>query len=264
MDNTASSSITTEKFHGIEKKRSSPSTISSVTSAARSIASVFNTSIPGDITEHELQDYPHTGRSSLQTDAATLHVMGAGGNTGATTPVYRDSSDSDSTLTASSVPSREGSPPLEEQQEREEVVVVEQEWWLKAFWGDNISVVVSFKHARDHLALERTYLSYHRTAMVFGMLSVVTAQLTIINHAPNPSPTFGFRTVGKPLSVVLACCALIISIVGVLRWWRLQNGLLRGVSISGGRELVVVGAIVGAVIAGTLGLVVAVDITKEY
>lgn len=151
MDNTASSSITTEKFHGIEKKRSSPSTISSVTSAARSIASVFNTSIPGDITEHELQDYPHTGRSSLQTDAATLHVMGAGGNTGATTPVYRDSSDSDSTLTASSVPSREGSPPLEEQQEREEVVVVEQEWWLKAFWGDNISVVVSFKHARDHL-----------------------------------------------------------------------------------------------------------------
>ncbi|RPB14248.1 hypothetical protein P167DRAFT_543800 [Morchella conica CCBAS932] len=113
-------------------------------------------------------------------------------------------------------------------------------------------------------SLERTYLSYHRTAMVFGMLSVVTAQLTVINHAPNPSPTFGFRTVGKPLSVVLACCALIISIVGVLRWWRLQNGLLRGVSISGGRELVVVGAIVGAVIAGTLGLVVAVDITKEY
>jgi hypothetical protein len=166
MDTTASSSITTEKFHGIEKKRSSTSTISSATSAARSIASVFNTSIPGDITEHELQDYPHTGRSSLQTDAATLHVMRAGGNTGATTPVYRDSSDSDSTLTASSVQSREGSPPLEEQQQQEEQeleqeeVVVEQEWWLKAFWGDNISVVVPFKHARDHLgtqAIDRVF-----------------------------------------------------------------------------------------------------------
>lgn len=155
MDTTASSSITTEKFHAIKKKRSSTSTISSATSAARSIASVFNTSIPGDITEHELQDYPHTGRSSLQTDAATLHVMGAGGNTGATTPVYRDSSDSDSTLTASSVPSREGSPPLEEQQQQQEEQEleqeVEQEWWLKAFWGDNISVVVPFKHTRDHL-----------------------------------------------------------------------------------------------------------------
>jgi hypothetical protein len=92
--------------------------------------------------------------------------MGASGNTGATTPVYRDSSDSDSTLTASSVQSREGSPPLEEQQQQEEQeleqeeVVVEQEWWLKAFWGDNISVVVPFKHARDHLgtqAIDRVF-----------------------------------------------------------------------------------------------------------
>ncbi|KAI5847409.1 hypothetical protein DFP73DRAFT_545248 [Morchella snyderi] len=272
MDSTASTSITTtEQFNGMEKKRSSASTISSLTSAARrSIASVFSTSVHGDITDqHELHNYPHTGRSSLQTDAATLHVMGAGGNTGATTPVYRDSSDSDSTLTESSIQSHGGPPPLEgeRQQEEQELesdeVMVEQESWLKALWGDNISVVVPLKNARDHLALERTYLSYHRTAMVFGMLSVVTAQLTVINHAPNPS-TFGFRAVGKPLSIVLACCALIISIVGVLRWWRLQNGLLRGVAISGGRELVVVGAIVSAVITVTLGLVIAIDITKEY
>lgn len=99
----------------------------------------------------------------------------------------------------------------------------------------------------NQTALERTYLAYHRTGMVLAMLATATAQLTVINHAPSPSPSFGFYVIGKPLAAALAACALINSIVGGLRWWRLQQGLLRGVAISGGREVLLIAGIIGAV-----------------
>lgn len=82
------------------------------------------------------------------------------------------------------------------------------------------------------------------------MLAAITAQLTVINHAPSPSPMFGFHALGKPLAVILAVCALICSAVGGLRWWRLQQGMLRGVAISGGKEVVIVGCVVGVVRPG--------------
>lgn len=83
--------------------------------------------------------------------------------------------------------------------------------------------------------------------MVFAMLATATAQLTVINHAPSPSSSFGFYVLGKPLAVSLAGCALLSSMVGGFRWWRLQRGLLRGVAISGGREVLVISGLVGAV-----------------
>lgn len=106
----------------------------------------------------------------------------------------------------------------------------------------------------------------------------------MINHAPSPSASFGFNALGKPLAVVLASCAVISSFVGGLRWWRLQQGLLRGVGISGGAEIMIIAGIVCAVnhslihtilwgttahqpiqiIVTTFGLVLAIDIDKEY
>lgn len=47
--------------------------------------------------------------------------------------------------------------------------------------------------------------------------------------------------------MVLASCAVISSIVGGLRWWRLQQGLLRGVGISGGGEILIIAGIIATV-----------------
>ncbi|RPA90566.1 hypothetical protein L873DRAFT_431183 [Choiromyces venosus 120613-1] len=133
-----------------------------------------------------------------------------------------------------------------------------------AFWNNHMSVVVPFNAARDHLALERTYLAYHRTSLVFAIFAAITAQLTVIQHAPTPSTTFGIYRIGKPISIVLVCFSLVISVLGVLRWWRLQSGLLRGIAISGGLE---VWGLAGGFFSLTLvlfGLALAVDIEKEY
>ncbi|PWW73289.1 hypothetical protein C7212DRAFT_284782 [Tuber magnatum] len=106
-----------------------------------------------------------------------------------------------------------------------------------AFWNNHMSVVVPSNAARDHLALERTYLAYHRTSLVFAIFAAITAQLTVIQQAPNPPTTFGFRHIGKPISILLVCFSLVVSVLGVLRWWRLQSGLLRGAAIAGGLEV---------------------------
>ncbi|KAG0137514.1 hypothetical protein HOY82DRAFT_477439 [Tuber indicum] len=105
------------------------------------------------------------------------------------------------------------------------------------FWDNRMSVVVPSNAARDHLALERTYLAYHRTSLVFAISAAITAQLAVIQQTPTPSTTFGFHRIGKPISISLVCFSLAISILGVLRWWKLQRGLLRGVAVAGGIEV---------------------------
>jgi uncharacterized membrane protein YidH (DUF202 family) len=79
------------------------------------------------------------------------------------------------------------------------------------------------------------------------MLGAVIAQLTVIQRAPNPSTTFGFLLIGKPLSIVCVCYSILISILGATRWWKLQRGLLNGKAISGGVEIWGLAAGVGLV-----------------
>ncbi|KAL7275962.1 hypothetical protein RUND412_001062 [Rhizina undulata] len=135
--------------------------------------------------------------------------------------------------------------------------------WLRKFWKAHISVVVPHECARDHLALERTYLAYYRTSLVFAISSVAVSQLMILHHSPHPS-SFGFYAIGKPLSVTLACCALITIVLGTLRWWRWQQVLLRGKAISGGWELDVLGVGVLFIIVAMFGLALAVHVIKDY
>jgi len=135
---------------------------------------------------------------------------------------------------------------------------------LTVFWDNHMSVVVPYNAARDHLALERTYLAYHRTSLVFAIFAAVTAQLTVIQQAPTPSTSFSFYSIGKPLSVLLVCFSLVISVLGVLRWWRLQSGLLRGTAIAGGLE---VWGLAGGALLLTIvlfGFSLAMDIDKKY
>lgn len=113
-------------------------------------------------------------------------------------------------------------------------------------------------------ALERTYLSYHRTSLALSLLSVIVSQLQILQHSSHPDPVFGFYTLGKPLAIGLILCAILISLLGWMRWWRWQRTLLRGKAMSGGWELAMTGGIGMAVILAFLGMVAAVSIRKSY
>ena len=63
-----------------------------------------------------------------------------------------------------------------------------------------------------------------------------------LQHAPIPDPQFGFYVLGKPLAVICHGAALSTVSLGAFKTWRTQNALVRGKALSGGFEVILVGA----------------------
>jgi uncharacterized membrane protein YidH (DUF202 family) len=126
------------------------------------------------------------------------------------------------------------------------------------FWNAHISITIDEGSPRDHLgtptspfihyhsksnilpALERTFLGYLRTSLIFVMTGVVTAQLFRLQRSENPDPDFGFYVIGTPLSVMFIGMAIVVLLVGAFRFWRLQNALVRGKARTGGWEVLLI------------------------
>ncbi|KAN0072470.1 hypothetical protein V8E54_009399, partial [Elaphomyces granulatus] len=94
-------------------------------------------------------------------------------------------------------------------------------------------------------ALERTFLSYIRTSAAFSMQGVVVAQLFRLHEIQ--TSRFNFYSVGIPLSVASHSCAILIALMGALRFWRQQNAIARGKIHSGGWEVNCTGFLSSAV-----------------
>lgn len=75
------------------------------------------------------------------------------------------------------------------------------------------------------------------------MTGVLTAQLYRLQHGANPNPNLGFYVIGRPLSILFICMGLVVVCVGAFRFWKLQGGLVRGMALSGGWEVLVVGGL---------------------
>lgn len=134
---------------------------------------------------------------------------------------------------------------------------------VSQYWRHQISITVEHATCRDHLAVERTFLSYLRTSLAFSMIGISIAQLFRLQVSPNPSPTFGFYVLGKPLACIMQACAILILLAGAFRTWRSQNAIVRGKAISGGFEMVTIAVCVFLVLLAFFVLLVAVDIEKE-
>lgn len=89
-------------------------------------------------------------------------------------------------------------------------------------------------------ALERTFLGYLRTSLLLVMTGVLIAQLFRLQRTANPNPTLGFYVIGLPLSMTFIGMAILVLLVGAFRFWKLQNGLVRGKAYTGGWEVLLV------------------------
>ncbi|KAG9188284.1 hypothetical protein G6011_02207 [Alternaria panax] len=148
---------------------------------------------------------------------------------------------------------------------RDEVTSTER-WYdpVVKFWTAHISLSIDEGAHRDHLALERTFLGYLRTSLILVMTGVLTAQLFHLQHAATPNPHFGFYKVGKPLAATFVCMAIVVVLVGAMRFWRLQRALVRGKAMAGGWEVGLVMVLMGCLLVGTFAVIVGVDIEKTY
>ncbi|KAF9465370.1 hypothetical protein BDZ94DRAFT_1214909 [Collybia nuda] len=87
--------------------------------------------------------------------------------------------------------------------------------------------------ARDHLASERTFLAYVRTSLVIASTGVALVQLFAIASTSSAATNgFAVRRIQKfahPLGATLVIFGLFVLMIGVYRYFVIQNALTKGV-----------------------------------
>ncbi|KIW26293.1 uncharacterized protein PV07_09398 [Cladophialophora immunda] len=130
------------------------------------------------------------------------------------------------------------------------------------WWKRHVSMSVPHVACRDHLANERTFLGYLRTAQAFAMVGVVIAQFFRLNHSLHPNTNLGFFVVGVPLSCVCHGSAILISGLGALRFIRCQKAMARGYALSGGWEMTCIGMLTTLILLSIFLLTLIISIEK--
>lgn len=92
----------------------------------------------------------------------------------------------------------------------------------------------------SEIALERTFLGYLRTSLALATTGVFIAQLFRLQPPSNDDLPFSYFAIGRPLSVTFISMALVVIIIGAIRFWRLQSLLVLGKSRSGGWEVLAI------------------------
>ncbi|POS83036.1 hypothetical protein EPUL_006152, partial [Erysiphe pulchra] len=96
--------------------------------------------------------------------------------------------------------------------------------------------------ARDHLALERTFLAWLRTSLAFASIGVAVTQLFRLNTVRSSNPTTDYyetilissnatqhiSRLGKPLGITFIGISIATILLGSNRYFECQKWIIRG------------------------------------
>ncbi|KAI9853944.1 MAG: hypothetical protein M1824_000774 [Vezdaea acicularis] len=118
--------------------------------------------------------------------------------------------------------------------------------------------------ARDHLALERTFLAWLRTSLAFASIGIAITQLFRLNStiaSKNPSTTpsnHPLRHVGKPLGATFLGISIVVLFIGFHRYFESQHWIIRGKFPASRGSVALVAAITAALIIASLVVVLVI------
>ncbi|RNJ60792.1 hypothetical protein D7B24_005943 [Verticillium nonalfalfae] len=119
--------------------------------------------------------------------------------------------------------------------------------------------------ARDHLALERTFLAWLRTSLAFASIGIAVTQLFRLNTSlPNSSgdkedaASVTLRRLGKPLGATFLGISIVILFLGYHRYFHAQRWIIAGKFPASRGTIIAVAFVAFAVMIASLIVVIVV------
>ncbi|EFX04129.1 pf02656 domain containing protein [Grosmannia clavigera kw1407] len=114
--------------------------------------------------------------------------------------------------------------------------------------------------ARDHLALERTFLAWLRTSLAFSSIGIAVTQLFRLSTSSDSSSQLdALHRVGRPLGSTFLGISILILFLGYHRYYQSQQWILRGKFPASRGTVLLVSVVAFALMVASLVVVVVVQ-----
>ncbi|KAI1021778.1 hypothetical protein LB505_009086 [Fusarium chuoi] len=140
-------------------------------------------------------------------------------------------------------------------------------WWqTQAEKFQSIELENKGSVARDHLAIERTFLAWLRTSLSFASIGIAVTQLFRLNtslesqHGHNSrSNTQTLRHMGKPLGTTFLGISILILFLGYKRYFQSQHWVMQGKFPASRGTIMIVAFVALAIMVVSLVVVIAIQ-----